>query len=85
MRLWQNVLNLGDKIIILEHDALFTRQFIENDIDKSHKWRGEVVGLNDPRGMTRKSQVYHDLVSKQEGIQDVPYVDESKDAMGSCR
>ena len=29
--------------------------------------------------MTRKSQVYHNLVSKQEGIQDVPYVDESKD------
>ena len=79
MRLWQECIDLGDKIIILEHDALFTRQYIENDIDKSHKWRGEVVGLNDPRGMTRKSQVYHNLVSKQEGIQDVPYVDESKD------
>ena len=52
MRLWQECIDLGDKIIILEHDALFTRQFIEEDIDKSHKWRGEVVGLNDPRGMT---------------------------------
>ena len=79
MRLWQECVDLEEKIIILEHDAFFTRQFIEEEINKSPTWRGEVVGLNDPRGMTRKSQVYHDLVSKQESIQDVPYVDERKD------
>ena len=74
MRLWQECIDLGDKIIILEHDALFTNKFVHKE-----GYMGNVIGLYDPRGMTRKSQVYHDLVSKQQGVQDVPYVDESKD------
>ena len=79
MRLWEECIDREEEIIILEHDAVFTRQFVGQNIWESSGYRGGVVGLNDPRGMTRKSQIYHDLVSKQEGVQDVPYVDDNKD------
>ena len=74
MRLWEECIDLKKDIVILEHDALFTNKFVHKE-----GYMGNVIGLNDPRGMTRKSGVFHDLISKQVGIQEVPWVDDTKD------
>ena len=66
MRLWEECIDLKKDIVILEHDALFTNKFVHKE-----GYMGNVIGLNDPRGMTRKSGVFHDLISKQVGIQEV--------------
>ena len=69
MDLWNRCLELNEPIMILEHDALFTRFFEPFDFE------GDILGLNDPRGATRKSKVFHDKVSSKEGISDCPMVD----------
>ena len=38
-----------------------------------------VVGLNDPRGNTRKGQLFHNIASAKEGIQAVPNIDNSQE------
>ena len=65
MRLWQISIDLNEPIIILEHDALFTKKFDIRTAVAYETFTGGVLGLNDPRGATRKSAVYHnEIVSK---------------------
>ena len=54
--------------MILEHDAIFIRKF------ESFEWEGGVLGLNDPRGATHSSMLFHSIVSNNEGIQNTPWV-----------
>jgi GR25 family glycosyltransferase involved in LPS biosynthesis len=69
-RLWLRCVQKNEPIMILEHDAMFTRKF-----DPDFEWEGGVLGLNDPRGATFNSAQYHVLVaSKGEGVHDAPYV-----------
>lgn len=67
-RLWQRCVKLNEEIMILEHDALFTRKF------EPFNWEGGVLGLNDPRGATFKSLEYHKKVSATKGVKDTPWV-----------
>lgn len=67
-RLWQKCIELNEEIMILEHDALFTRKFEPFD------WDGGVLGLNDPRGATWKSLEYHKKVSATKGVKDIPWI-----------
>ncbi len=67
-RLWQKCIESKEDIMILEHDAIFTRPF------ESFDWEGGALGLNDPRGATHSSMLFHDIVSKKEGVQDAPWV-----------
>jgi len=67
-RLWQKCVELNEEIMILEHDAIFIKNF------KTFDWDGGVLGLNDPRGATFASLKYHNTVSKTKGIQDAPWV-----------
>ena len=82
MRIWQLSAGGNLPIVVLEHDALFTRKFVASDFPKLG---GGIIGLNDPRGATRKSAVYYDKVisapalSKEyPHIKEAPYVDDDK-------
>ena len=67
--LWDVCVQLDEPIVIFEADALLTRTF-EPEAMGDH----DVVGLNDPRGATRRAQLFHDKVSAKNGIQPVPSV-----------
>lgn len=54
-RLWEKCLEIDEPIMILETDARFTRQFKWEDVE-SYTWGA--LGLNDPRGATRSSQIF---------------------------
>ena len=72
--LWQEVAKTNEPMLILEHDAVFVQRLDVNMIVNSNY---NLVGINDPRGATRRSQVYHDQVQKFVNIVGpVPKVDE---------
>ena len=67
-RLWKKSIELQEEIMVLEHDAIFTRPF------KPFDWEGGVLGLNDPRGATHSSHSYNKQISNSKGIKDAPWV-----------
>ena len=78
-RLWKKCVDIGESIVILEHDAIFTRKF---DPMVADGWEWGAVGLNDPRGATRKSAKFHDMLQasiKKQGphLHRVPKVDDT--------
>ena len=70
MRLWDLCATKDKPIIIFEPDAMVTRKIDTSQL-KGHK----VVGLNDPRGATRRSNVFHEKM--RNGIHPVPSVNNS--------
>ena len=56
MELWKKCVMMQETIIILEHDAVFTRWFDPDAIDIDD---GQIVSINDPRGATRRGFLYH--------------------------
>lgn len=67
--LWDKVAMMDEPIVIFEADAYLTRQFKPVDMGTA-----DVVGLNDPRGATRRANLYHQMVSGKKGIQKVPTI-----------
>jgi len=68
--LWKKAVYLEEPILILEHDALFIRPFDTIGRDDA------AISINDPRGATRKSQVFHEaLQSSEYDIIACPYID----------
>lgn len=55
--LWLECYKNNEPIMILEHDALFTRKFEYNRIET--RFTGDILGLNDPIGATRKASKFH--------------------------
>ena len=81
MRLWYKcATNYKRPIVILEHDAVFTRKFVFEPLEKEFK--GGILGLNDPRGATRRSDVFHNVASSKMGLQPVPTVDDMEVPQG---
>ena len=74
MRAWHLATELEQNIVVMEHDAIFTRKFAFSDLTEDFK--GGIIGLNDPRGATRKASIFHEKVSSRMGLQPVPSVDE---------
>lgn len=77
MRVWMLSVATNVPIVVLEHDALFTRKFL--GIPKDNHYG--VIGLNDPRGATRKANVYLQRVldnhrTDNTEIVNAPYVDD---------
>jgi GR25 family glycosyltransferase involved in LPS biosynthesis len=70
--LWKKSATENESLLILEHDAEFIRKFKPQEIEDT---AFDIVSLNDPRGATRKSQVYHELIIKHE-ICSVPWIDD---------
>lgn len=73
IRLWLRCIEDNQPIVVLEHDAIFTRRFSYSDICDL-EWGA--VGLNDPRGATRKASVFYDEATKYKtpGVYPVPTV-----------
>ena len=61
LKLWNKCVELDEPIMILEHDAVFIRKFklgkLMNSIED-----GDIVMINDPRGATRRGQLYHENI-----------------------
>ena len=77
MKLWKKCVDENETIVVLEHDAFFTRTFNPEELVSDPAWG--VVGLNDPRGNTRKGQLFHSIASAKEGIQVVPDIDTTEE------
>ena len=72
--LWNECVKLNENILILEHDAVFTNK-LDYDTILDNKYG--VIGINDPRGATRKSSVYHTMIGETRGkVQPVPRLDD---------
>lgn len=71
LRLWDRIAGCTGSYggLILEADALFTRQFNPQDFKGKY-----LVGLNDPRGATRRADMFHYEASKVNGFSHVPTV-----------
>jgi hypothetical protein len=73
--LWRECAEFQDPILIMEDDALWVRK-LEMHIAESHH---SIVGINDPRGSTRRSTIFHKQVQERQGadwVVDVPWVDD---------
>ena len=77
MKLWKWCADNNETIVVLEHDAFFNTTFDPEALTPDPAWG--VVGLNDPRGNTRKGQLFHNIASAKEGIQVVPNIDNSQE------
>ena len=61
MHLWEKCVEMDEPIMILEHDAVFTRKFrLGKLLDAIED--GDIVMINDPRGATRRGTVYHENI-----------------------
>ena len=61
MHLWEKCVEMNEPIMILEHDAVFTRKFrLGKLLDAIED--GDIVMINDPRGATRRGTVYHENI-----------------------
>jgi len=83
--LWSSVVEDNEPMIILEQDAIFTTKF-GITLGKLNKSKFDIVGLNDPRGATRKSAVFHSEVESPKNlgysIIPVPSVDDQNVPQG---
>ncbi len=65
-KLWEKSVELNETIMILEHDAIFTRQF------KPFEFSGGAISINNPDHATFNSKLYDALDNS--GEQQVPWV-----------
>ena len=71
--LWNECVATHTTMLILEHDALFTKKL---DFDP-HETNATIIGINNPLGATRRAGVYGDAIRKSElKFQPVPQIDE---------
>jgi len=79
-RLWKHCVERDEDLLILEHDAYFKSKVPLQIIEES---KYSVIGLNDPRKATRKSEMYHEEVQKHTGpITPCPKIDMEDIAQG---
>lgn len=65
MKCWRMSLMLNTTLVVLEHDAIFTKKFdLFNDIYGSGR-DTSIIQLNNPLGATRKSQTFYDGLQLQ--------------------
>ena len=74
--LWRLCYQMKEPIMILEHDALFKRTFDYTNI--KDRFTGTVLGINDPRGATRKARVYDVNCQKRQQILDEQWKQNNK-------
>lgn len=71
--LWKKCLELNEPILIFEHDAIVIKTIPINIIHSNY----DILGINDPRGATRKANVFHNIVQNStEEFLKVPLVDD---------
>lgn len=78
--IWKSCAQDDQPYLVFEHDAEFTRKL---DLDLFNNSKYGIIALNDPRGATKKSQLYYDLVKEQEDlVVKVPKIDDLKHPQG---
>lgn len=78
--LWCESIAFGEPILIFEHDALFQEHL---DVDLLLESRYGIIGLNDPRGATRRSMQFYEIMqANPDAIQPAPKVDDMKIPQG---
>lgn len=85
--LWQAIKNQNISAVILEHDAVFIEKLDLEDIvfhlEDNQFNPYLIMGLNDPRGATRKAdQFYTAILADRNQYQDVPVIDDLKVPQG---
>tara|TARA_R110002073_G_scaffold91699_5_gene215605 strand:- start:1032 stop:1910 length:879 start_codon:yes stop_codon:yes gene_type:complete len=100
MRCWLVAATYRHPCVILEHDAIFVKKldFYEKASEENggrslDQVGSGIIGLNNPKGATRKSSVYYDSVSEsvskstpqqktygRHQVVDAPWVDDNRDA-----
>lgn len=76
--LWNHCVSINEPIMILEHDAIFVQALDDKSIRQILESSYGIIGINDPRGATRKSGDYHNLVqdyNTDELVVPVPKID----------
>ena len=63
--LWQKCVERDAPIMVLEHDARFTSMVTGNRLKEIYDSKFDIVAVNDPRGATRKSLEYHQMIQSQ--------------------
>lgn len=72
--LWDKIAKSGEPGLILEHDAMFINKLPDIQITPD-----QVLGINDPRGATRKSTVYHNAIQESKvDYPEAPWVDDDR-------
>lgn len=78
--LWKTCAKLDQPILILEHDAKFISRL---DFSPNQTGTIDIVGINDPRGATRRSNAFHGLLRQnRSALQRVPRIDEDSVPQG---
>lgn len=73
-QLWKNCLKADEPFLILEHDAIFLREL---ETDAIMKAKCDIIGINDPRGATRKAIDFHEKIQQRpQTVQPVPRIDD---------
>lgn len=69
---WQYSYTLDETILILEHDAYFINKI---DFDPANV-KADIIGINNPLGATRKSQLFYDTIMQSTAsYQLAPFID----------
>jgi len=72
--LWKKCAELDETIVILEHDARFIEEIDFDPADVPF----DIIGINDPRGATRKSMMFHTMVQENNNkYQRPPIIDDT--------
>lgn len=61
--LWLHCYQIDEPIMILEHDASFIREFDYSKLQG--KFTGDILGLNNPIGATRRASKFDEIVRKK--------------------
>lgn len=78
--LWKKCVDTDEPILIFEHDAIFTKKL---DMDMLYMSKYDIIALNDPRGATRRAQLYYDMVRRSAlDIVAVPKIDDDQIPQG---
>jgi GR25 family glycosyltransferase involved in LPS biosynthesis len=73
-KLWQKCWKEEETMTIMEHDAVWKKR-LDEWVTTDPKY--DIIGINDPRGCTRRSSVFHEQVQKAQGlITRAPKIDE---------
>lgn len=71
--LWNTSILENTPVLVLEHDAYFTHKI---DFDPNDT-KADIIGINDPLGATRRSQLYRDKIQQSDQpFQLVPWIDD---------
>mgnify|MGYP001165210598 FL=1 len=69
--LWKQCILENTPILILEHDAIFIREISDKDMRLIVESPYGIIGINDPRGATRRSGEYHNLTQDWGDVNDL--------------